>query len=254
MEILGHTNETEAMHEQMVEFAEEQSKQSKKKDAIPKYNKEVINTFADAIIYKPTNLLGSKGTVATRTYLEGGPQALPAYLHEFKCDGTVIGDRPSVIECKGCLTNGSARHKFLGAETYYICKDCKACVCEYCSQSDGKEHRCLRCHVIEALLPGVNLNEIMTVTQMREELKDKYSSDGVANLSIEEVEEIWEQHALRRAIEELTDKVEFPGVLPTSALADGDKWKELAEIDFSFGGASSRILILKKSTSQQYSS
>ena len=41
----------------MVEFAE-QSKQSKKKDAIPKYNKEVIKNLVDAIIYEPTNELG----------------------------------------------------------------------------------------------------------------------------------------------------------------------------------------------------
>ena len=86
------------------------------------------------------------------------------------------------------------------------------------------------------LLPGVNLNEMMTVTQMREELKNKYKFDRAAELSIEEIEEIWEANSLHRAIEELADNVDFP-VLPTSALTAGDKWDELCEIDFSFGGS-----------------
>ena len=76
----------------------------------------------------------------------------------------------------------------------------------------------------------------MTVTQMRDQLKEKYKFDSTASLSIDEVEEIWEQHALHCTIEALTGAVSFP-VLPSSALQFGDQWEELAEIDFSFGGA-----------------
>ena len=42
-------------------------------------------------------------------------------------------------------------------------------------------------------------------------------------------------YALQRAMEKMTDDVEFP-IFNASAIDDGDKWDVLAEIDFSEGG------------------
>ena len=71
---------------------------------------------------------------------------------------------------------------------------------------------------------------------MRKELKDEYNFNGADQLSIDEVEEAWLGYALQRAMEKMTDDVEFP-IFNASAIDDGDKWDVLAEIDFSEGGS-----------------
>ena len=58
----------------------------------------------DAIVYEPTNKQGA----AAHTYLEEAPAQLATYLDEFKCDNTLVEGGPLVIECKGCLSDGSA--------------------------------------------------------------------------------------------------------------------------------------------------
>ena len=74
------------------------------------------------------------------------------------------------------------------------------------------------------------------INAMRLELRDKYSFDHVDELSVQEVTDIWEAHALHREIEKLANSIKFR-LLPTSSLTAGDQWKELCEIDFSLGGS-----------------
>ena len=225
----------EDTYEQMIEYAVDLSKPSRSKDAVPKYNNQLLNTLVDAIVYEPTNELSEVG----RTYLSGEPLCLPAYLDDFKCGGTKIEDGPAVIECKGPSTDGSACHKFLAAETNHKCKDCGSILCEFCCLGlDVSEYRCFGCYVLEAMLPcpNVDVREDMQINDMRLELKDKYGFDRVDELTAQEVIDIWEAHALHREIEKLADSFKFP-VLPTSSLTASDRWQELCEIDFSLGGS-----------------
>ena len=212
------------MYNQMISYAEVLSKPSKRKDAAPKYNQQLLNTLVDAIVYEPTNELSE----ACRTYLLSESLRLPAYLDSFKCDGTEIEEGPLVIECKGPSTDGSACHKFLAAETNHKCKDCGHQLCKFCCLAlDDNEYRCFGCHVVEAMLPCSNLDdrENMQINAMRLELRDKYRFDCVDELSVQEVTDIWEAHALHREIEKLANSIKFP-LLPTSSLTAGDQWKE----------------------------
>ncbi len=93
----------EDMYKQMIDYVKEVSKPSKSKDAIPKYNKQLLNMLVDAKVYEPTNELSNVGC----TYLSSEPLHLPAYLDEFKCGGTKIEDGLLVIKCKGQGTDGS---------------------------------------------------------------------------------------------------------------------------------------------------
>ena len=237
---------TEDVYEELLAFGEEESKSTKADNAVPKYSKLLLNTLVDAIVFEPTNEIGA----TDRTYLDRHPIFLPSYLEEFKSASTTIVDGPAVIECKGCYADGSARHKFLKAEMHMACTDCSATFCQFCcQQSDGNknEYRCFGCHVLEDLLPGENLNNLLSVAQMRKELKDKYNFDKVEDLSATEVQEIWDAHSLHHAIEELSDNIEFP-LYPSASIETEDKWTELCEVDLSFGGS----FIVDPDIDQQY--
>ncbi len=64
------------MYEQVIDYAEELSKPSKRDAAISKYNKQLLNTLVDAIVYEPTNELSEVRCI----YLSSEPLHVPAYL------------------------------------------------------------------------------------------------------------------------------------------------------------------------------
>ena len=139
-----------------------------------------------------------------------------------------------MLECKGACSNSS--HKFIAAVTNYICPVCKDTVCHLCTGKINKIHHCLPCYLMESILPGFNTSDMMTITQMRDELKRKYNFDKVDQLNIEDVEDVYLSYSLHRHLEVLSEAVEFPKH-PASAIKSGECWEEIAEIDFSFGGS-----------------
>lgn len=235
-EIHEDEENSNSIYDQMVDYAVEMSKPGKTKP--PKYSAEVINVLVEAVLYEPTNEEPAEkpSSYDYRTYMEDTPEKLVSYLGEFKSSTTTIVDGPEVLKCKGPCSDGSACHKFLAAEDHHKCIACSEVVCDFCSEKKGSGQYCLACHIVESLLPGIDLNDLLTVSQMREELKKKYNFDDVDQLSIEEVEDAWASHALHREIEELAGKVKFP-VCPTSAITSGKYWEKLVDIDFSFGGS-----------------
>ena len=228
-----------SVYDQMIDHAVEKSKPKQKKKTTPKYSHEVLNTLVDAVLYEPTNAENDENatSLSHRTYMYGEPQKLASYLGEFRNDNTTIVDGPEVMCCKGPCSNGGASHKFLAAEDHHKCKGCNAIVCEFCLQKIDKDPYCLPCHLVEKLLPGTDPNDMMTVSQLREELKYQFKFGADADkLSIEEVEDAWEAHELQRAMEASAKTVRMP-LCPTSAIASGSHWEKLADIDFRFGGS-----------------
>jgi hypothetical protein len=66
------------------------------------------------------------------------------------------------------------------------------------------------------MLPGIDQSDFVPICQMRDELKNKYKVDHVdEQLTPDDVEEMYVEHELHRALEELCGDVQFP-VLPTS--------------------------------------
>ncbi|KAL9182228.1 hypothetical protein ACHAXT_012880 [Thalassiosira profunda] len=203
-----------------------------------KFSKEDLTTFVQGVIYEPTNAAPPEGTSSLehRTYLGDAPTTLPSYLQEFWAPATTIEQGPEILQCKGARSDGSAGHPFLAAVDHHECASCGKTVCRLCTGQIGEEHYCLGCHLVETLLPGISPEDIVSIKDMREDLRTKYRVNEADSLSIKEVEEIWESHAIHRAIEEMADDLEFP-VLPAEAIQSGDCWEDLAEIDFSYGGA-----------------
>ena len=86
------------MYDSLLNFAVEKSKPSRRADAAPKYNKEILSTLVSGLIYEPTNKLPVHGVVslADRTYMVSPPHRLPKYLAEFWSDATEIDNGPEV--------------------------------------------------------------------------------------------------------------------------------------------------------------
>jgi len=232
-----------SMYDELLKWAVDFQLTYPKKSTTPQYSKEIITTLVDAVIYEPTNELSSDG-VSMRTYMQDEPSTLPKYLEQFKSSATVIDDGPEVKRCKGSCCNSA--HNFLAAVTHHTCPVCKEIVCKLCcgnvdTETNGKKKavpHCQECRLMESVLPGgaAAMEGEMTISQMREELKNKYNFDHADQLSIDAVEELYVEYTLHRYLEELAETVEFPK-FPASTIKSGEKWKEIGSIDFNFGGA-----------------
>ena len=225
-----------SMYDELLKWAVDFQLTYPKKSTTPQYNKEIINTFVDGVIYEPTNELSSDGVSIRRTYMQDEPSTLPKYLEQFKSSTTVIEDGPEVKRCKGSCCNSS--HNFLGAVTHHTCPVCKETVCKLCCAQVEKIPHCQDCRLMESVLPGgaTAMEEEMTISKMREELKTKYNFDHADKLSIDAVEDLYVEYTLHRYLEELAETVEFPK-FPASTIKSREKWKEIRSIDFNFGGA-----------------
>ena len=119
-----------SVYDELMKWAVEKSKPRKNED--PQFNEEVLTTFVNAIIYEPTNELGTDNRfVDNRTYMKDVPTHLPQYLSEFKSSSTTIEKGPDILQCKGACCNSS--HPFLAAVTHHTCPVCKDIVCGLCT-------------------------------------------------------------------------------------------------------------------------
>ena len=205
-------NDKEVLFNQLMDYAIVMSKP--KMSSPPQFDKEVLTTFINAIVYQPTNEQPVEvGVEECRTYLmPQPPENLPKYLEEFKADATLTDKGPGIPQCKGSYTN--SLHSFLAAVTHHSCAGCDETVCCVCSASIDKKEYCLSCYIVESILPGgEEVSSLMNISAMRDELKVKCNFDRVEMLSIKEVEEAWDAHALHRSIKELAESVNFPVTL-----------------------------------------
>jgi hypothetical protein len=231
----GPDLDEDVIYEKLMEHAVEKSRQSPNND--PKYNKDVLTTFVHGIIYEPTNAHPDDDQHPVPTYIVNEPPSnLCKYLEEFKAESTAIYDGPAVLRCKGSSTDASAGHNFLAAEDNYNCAMCTETICQFCSDSIDKKHYCLGCYINEKVLPSSNAGDVLTVKEMRDELRYKYGFENTDKLRVDEIQEAWEAHELHRELEKMVGSVNFP-VFPTSAIKSGEYWTHLADIDFSFGGS-----------------
>ena len=117
---------------------------------------------------------------------------------------------------------------------------CKQVVCHLCSAIvEDKEH-CLPRYLLQSVLPDAKsvtgVDTSRSISSMRTELKNKFYFDHANDLTIEEVEDVWEAYSINRKLEQQTDSIQFP-LLPISAIDDSKQWFEIAQIDFNFGGS-----------------
>ena len=215
-------------------------KPSSKQPKWTSFSEDVVNTLIDGILYEPTNAkkpknhyIGGTDVDDEWTYIGGeAPSSLNSYLHEFASQSTslVENETVKVLHCKG-PTNGHAGHDFLAPFHHSKCHLCKADICKMCTDVSKRKEGgkatlrdyCIPCSMVERLLPGTNINNILTVTEMRNELKNEFAFDGVENLSPDEVEDAWKAHSLHRELKELSEQTDFP-VYPPSAIKTNEHW------------------------------
>lgn len=226
-----------SIYEALMKWAVEFQLTYPKKTDTPQYNRETITAYVYGVIYEPTNEISTP-----LTFMQGKPNKLPKYLEQFKSPTTVIEEGPEILKCKGSCCNSS--HNFLAAVTHHTCPVCKEIVCNLCcaklDTGDKKKKipHCQECYLMESVLPGgaTAMEAELTISQMREELKNRYNFDHADQLSIDAVEDLYVEYTLHRYLEEIAENVEFPK-FPASAIKSGENWKEIGTIDFNFGGA-----------------
>lgn len=194
---------------------------------------EVVHTYLDALVYEPTNKMGEE-----RTYLGGDePKELSKYCEEFAASGTQINRGPTIMKCKGV---GGKDHNFLAACGHGKCAKCNHDVCPYCQTTIGTDTStyCLLCGATESLVPEIGTGAAESIDARRTRLTDVHQFTDANNLDSDEVEDVLEMMDFLRDYREQGEKVPFP--LYNTAEMEAQttaKWEEIAEINFSNGGA-----------------
>ena len=195
---------------------------------------KIVLTLVDALVYEPTNKAGEE----IKSYLGGdAPKELSRYCEEFAASTTQINRGPTILKCKGV---GGKAHNFLAACGHGKCAKCKHDLCTYCETTIGMDTNtyCLLCGATESLVPEIATEAAKSVDDRRNRLIDVHQFSGANDLDSDEVEDVLEMMDFLRDYRERGDTVPFPLYkteemeAPTTA-----KWEEIAEIDFSNGGA-----------------
>ena len=210
------------------------------------FDKEVMHTFIDALIYEPTNEVADPSNtdgvgdkpMPCRSYIDEPPVKLPMYLEEYAVPDyyTEIFDGPEIAVCKGV---GARCHKFLCADGYIKCKSCDDIVCNHCTAKIEDNSYCLTCYVAELFVPDIDVEEGKTISDMREELASIYGAENTKDITVDEVEDMYALKEIATArIKKLFDDVAFPK-FPSSELDAkvSSQWDTIMGINFGEGGA-----------------
>jgi len=194
---------------------------------------EVVQAHLDALVYEPTNKAGEE-----KTYLGGKPpKELFRYCEEFAASDTKVSRGPTILKCKGV---GGKEHNFLAACGHGTCAKCKHDVCTYCQATIGMDTNtyCLLCSATESLVPEIGSEAAESIDARRTRLINVHQFAGADNLDSDEVEDVLEVMDFLRDYRAQGSTVPFP-LYKTEEMeaTTSSKWEEIAEIDFSNGGA-----------------
>lgn len=177
------------------------------------------------------------------------PKKLPRYLREFAPDDTTeIFEGPQIVNCVG--VGGQREHCFLAADGFDECVGCHKIACTTCQVKESGTVYCLPCHAERMFVPNLGNDNARQVSTMREELASEWDVENVGELTVEEVEGLYEKKEIASArIKQLQKDVPFP--LYPSKLIDSDnplKWTTVTDIDLGEGGS----FLLDNNLDQKY--
>ena len=121
---------------------------------------DVIDTYIDALLYKPTNHAHKsvEGDNPTRTYLFDTPTRLPKHLEEFAINeqfkSNYIFPRPKNSTCRGV---GNPPHQFLSSDEVKNCPKYNHVVCKECHDKIEKELYCFRATLPNPLVDSLDV-------------------------------------------------------------------------------------------------
>ena len=124
-----------------------------------------------------------------RTYLDNPPTKFPKYLEEFSAPQTEIFDGPEIMECKGIA---ACPHKFLKADGFDECTSCHGIVCMHCRGCLEDNIYCLSYYAAKLLVPSDTLEGGLQIQSMRHKLDAKWGVERAGDMTIEEVEDLYE--------------------------------------------------------------
>ncbi|KAL7428460.1 hypothetical protein ACHAXH_002655 [Discostella pseudostelligera] len=200
-----------------------------------------VDTLIKGIIYKPTKYSSYDCQdiaipAAERTYFDGSvPTKLPMYLSDFAAgDNTIIDDNsPIDMECAGV---GDRSHIFLQSFGSRTCFSCNRICCCSCSEMSNEKSYCLRCYAAESMVPSRDSDYYSKISVMRTALTEQFNYPGTNDLSITDVEEVYESCLLSVVNHErLVGSVKYP-LYPTSEIEIQSKWSKINTIHFKDGG------------------
>jgi hypothetical protein len=174
----------------------------------------------------------------TQMYMNGLlPTNLPEYLREFAPDEkTEIFPGHEIATCAGV---GGYSQNFLTADGYNQCVNCQIDVCSTCHIEEEHVIYCLPCFAQHSFVPNVGDQSAMQVSAMREELRERWNTANVDELTVEEVEGLYEKREVATArINEMLCDVPFP--LHPSREIDSESpegWDVLCDIDLEEGAS-----------------
>ena len=127
----------QSLYHAMIAWADKESRSS--------FNKDILNTLVDGVIYEPTN---EKSVVAVNPHVKespsvkanwryvGGqpPRVLHNYLREFASPNTTIttNETVKVLRCYG-PSSSHPGHNFFAAWGHSLCESCGAIICKLCT-------------------------------------------------------------------------------------------------------------------------
>ena len=119
-------------------------------------------------------------------------------MEKFRDEGIHVTSGPTILRCKGSC--GGSSHKYVSIVQHHQCRQCKQVVCWLWSAKVGDDEHCLSCYLLQHVLPeaesGVWVDTSRSASSVRTDLKDKYHFDHANDLSITEVEDVWEAYAI----------------------------------------------------------
>ena len=192
-------------------------------------------------MYKPTNYATYDCKdlyipAAEHTYFDGlPPTKLPMYLSDFAAaDNTIIDeDGPDIMECAGV---GDRSHIFLQSFGSRTCFSCNRICCCSCSEMLNDKPYCLQCYAAESMVPSECSDFISRISEMRIALKERFNYPGAAELSITDVEEIYDSCLISVVNhEQLAGCVKYP-LYPTTEIDSPSQWSKVHTLEFKDGG------------------
>lgn len=194
---------------------------------------EIANTLIDALVYEPTNKVDMN-----KTYLGGvEPAQLFKYCDEFAVATTQVKQGPVILKCKGV---GGKDHNFLAACGHSLCGKCNHVICTHCQMTidmNGTRIFCLLCGATELLVPDIGTEAAISIDIQRQRLLGVHQFTGANDLDSDEVEDVLEMMDFLRDYRAQVDTVQFPLYKTAEMETMTTKWEDVAEIDFSGGGA-----------------
>jgi hypothetical protein len=216
---------------------------------VTKLGIKTVDTLVKGIIFEPTNYAAydcqdSIIPAAEHTYFDGlSPAELPTYLSDFAATGNTIIDTngPIVMDCTGV---GDRSHLFLQSFGSRTCFSCNRICCCSCSQILNDKSYCLQCFAAEAMVPSRDGDYMSRISEMRTALTERFNYPGAKELSITDVEEVYDCCVLSVINhEKLVGNVTYP-IYPSSEIENPSQWSKIYTLQFRDGTSCIGIILI----------